>query len=68
MTTTSPMNEHEAALFEAITVLGRAIVEMGGHRGSIQAGLDHARDDLNDTGQLTGAATLDSLREAILRP
>jgi hypothetical protein len=60
-----PMNEYEGALYEAVRVLGLAIIEMGGNRLAIQAGLEEMRDAANGHGEKNGAAILDHLCRAL---
>ena len=63
-----PMNEYENALYEAVRVLGLAVIEKGGNRNSIQAGFEAAREDMIEMGQESAAATLEQLCRALLNP
>ena len=63
-----PMNEYESALYEAVRVLGLAVIEKGGNRNAIQAGLEETADDMEADGRQNGAATLRLLCRALLNP
>ena len=68
MITDRPLNEYESALYSAIRVLGLAIIEMGGNRNAIQAGLEDAQEFMAEQKHKNGAATLKMLRDALLEP
>lgn len=55
------MNEYENALYEAIRVLGLAVIEMGGNRNAIQASLEDVQEDITNDGRKCGAATIGQL-------
>jgi hypothetical protein len=63
-----PMNEYESALYEAVRVLGLAVIEKGGNRNAIQAGLEEMADEMEADGRQNGAATLRLLCRALLNP
>lgn len=64
--TDRPMSEHESALFQAIRVLGLAVIEKGGNRQAIEAGLEDVAAEAEDAGRTNEAATLRLLSQAIL--
>ena len=63
-----PMNEYENALYEAVRVIGLAVIEMGGNRKAIQAGLEEMQEAMEQDGQKNGAATLQLLCRSLLNP
>ena len=63
-----PMNEYESALYEAIRILGQAVVEMGANRGALQARFEDMQEQMERDGQKNGAATLQLLCGSILNP
>jgi hypothetical protein len=63
-----PMDEYESALYEAVRVIGLAVIEMGGNRKAIQAGLEEMQQAMEHDGQKKGAATLQLLCRALLKP
>jgi hypothetical protein len=63
-----PMNEYESALYEAVRVLGLAVIEKGGNQNAIQAGLEEMADEMETHGSQNGAATLRMLCRSLLNP
>ncbi len=68
MNTDRTMNEYESALYEAVRVLGLAVIEKGGNRNAIQAGLEEMADEMEAAGSQNGAATLRLLCRQLLNP
>jgi hypothetical protein len=62
------MTEYEHALYEAVRVLGLAVLELGGSRDTIQSGIEEMREDMAKDGRKNGAATLTLLLQAWLEP
>lgn len=68
MATGRPMNEYESALYMAVRTLGLAIIEMGGNKMAMQAGLEDAQEFMETDGRTDGAATLKLLRDTLFEP
>jgi hypothetical protein len=62
------MTEYERALYEAVRVLGMAVLELGGNPKTIEAGLKEMQEDMKKDGRHNGAAVLKLLRDAWLEP
>ena len=67
MTTDEQMTEFHSAIFEAVKVLGQAVVMTEGARDIVEAGLSEAREKMARTGQMNASKYLEALREEILR-
>ncbi len=60
------MSEYENALYQAVRVLGLAVVEMGGNRKAIQAGLEEMAEAMQQDNRQSGEAILRQLCKEIM--
>jgi hypothetical protein len=56
-----PISEHEGALFDAVRVLGTAVLDLGADASILRQRLTTARDAAESLGNKHGAETLDFL-------
>ena len=69
MTTDSPMNEYEGALFDAVLAIGQALLEAGSiSESALLNKLSEARAKSDRLGRKNGAATLSFLIKFLGEP
>jgi len=66
--TDRPMSEYESALYEAVRILGGAVLELGANADSLLAKLEEAQRDAVASGSENGAATYELLIQALFEP
>ncbi len=60
-----PLSEHEGALFDAVRILARTVLELGADPKILNERLDEARRSAEALGNAHGAATLGFLVRAL---
>ena len=60
-----PLSEHEGALFDAVCILARTVLELGADPKVLNARLDEAMRSADAVGNTHGAATLGFLISAL---
>jgi hypothetical protein len=65
MASDRPMSEHEGALFDAVQVLAKTLLDLGADRQILRSRLNAVRDSADALGNRHGAATLDFLISAV---
>jgi len=63
-----PISEHEGALFDAVQVLAKTLLELGADGNVLRTRLMAARESASAAGNHHGAATLDMLVGALFAP
>jgi hypothetical protein len=68
MTTDRPMSEYESALFDAVVILGHAVIRLGANETEILTELREAQQDAARDNRRNRAATLDMLIKILCEP
>jgi hypothetical protein len=63
-----PLSEHEGALFDAVCILARTVLELGADPKILNARLSEAMRNADAVGNSHGAATLGFLISALFAP